>query len=70
MIRASLRQTTPLRADLHAATAVLAQIPAGRTQLNARLTPIHRLITRGSIKYAAGSTRSRCGRPAPRSKSP
>ena len=70
MILASVRQTTPPRADLHAATAVLAHIPARGTQLNARLTLIHRLITRRSIKYDAGSTPSRCGRPAPRSKSP
>jgi hypothetical protein len=70
MILASVRQTTPLRADLHAATAVLAQIPALGSQLNPRLTPIPLFITRGSIKYSAGLTRSRCGRPAPRSKSP
>jgi len=69
-IAASVRQITPLRADLPAATAALARITARRAQLNARPNPIYLFITRSSIKHSAESTGSHCDRPDPRSKSP
>jgi hypothetical protein len=76
-ITASAHKTVPLRADLPAATAALAQIAARGPHLDqsasinkAALASSYLLTPRRSIKQHARSTRRHCDRPAPRSKSP
>ena len=76
-IAASPRKTVPLRADLPAATAALAQIARRRLQLDqsssinkAALDRIYLLIPPRSIKQPINSNRRHSDRPASRSKSP
>ena len=76
-ITASLSKTIPLRADLPAATAALAQIAGCSHQLDqfssinkAAFDSIHLLSPRRSIKQPIRSTRQRADRTAPRAKSP
>jgi hypothetical protein len=77
IIIAPLRQRVPLRADLPAATASLAQIAAPGPQLDhsasinkAALDYIYLLSPRRSIKHPISSTRRHSDRAAPRPKSP
>jgi hypothetical protein len=76
-ITASPSKSIPLRADLPAATAALAQIAGCSSQLDqfssinkAALDCIYLLSPRRSIKQPIRSTRQRADRAAPRSKSP
>jgi hypothetical protein len=76
-ITASARKTVPTRADLHAATAALAQMSDGSLELNqsstinkVALNCTYLLMTPSGIKQAARSIHHPCDRHALRSKSP